>query len=463
MSASQLVWLRNDLRLDDNPAIAQAQQLGDIQVLFIATAKQWRQHDESDAKLGLRAASLNDICQNLAKKGIAFTLIEVDYFVDVADALLAFCQQNKIEAVWFQQETALDECKRDEQVSQTLLENHVECHALESDLLVPVPVLTQKEEPYKVFTPYYRSWRILLEDRARPPYDEPAKQGKAIEVKILNPDWAGKYRDDLWLNQEAEILQKLQQFCQKKLKAYPNKRDYPAMPATSTLSPYLTLGRIGPRRLLHTIQYYCAEQNLHWQDNDWLRELAWRDFYRQLLIHFPELNKEKPFKPETENLVWNDSESAYKAWCEGKTGFPIVDAAMRQLNQTGWMHNRLRMIAASFLTKLLFIDWRQGEKYFMQTLIDGEFAANNGGWQWSASTGCDAAPYFRVFNPQRQSEKFDPDGEFIRRFVPELKSLSAKQIHSPTSAQRKELSYPEPVVDYKKARQEAISAFDSLK
>ncbi|GLQ00239.1 deoxyribodipyrimidine photo-lyase [Methylophaga thalassica] len=463
MSASQLVWLRNDLRLDDNPAIAQAQQLGDIQVLFIATAKQWRQHDESDAKLGLKAASINDICQNLAKKGIAFTLIEVDYFADVADALLAFCQQNKIEAVWFQQETALDESRRDEQVSQTLLENHIECHALESDLLVPVPVLTQKEEPYKVFTPYYRSWRTLLEDRARPPYDEPAKQGKAIKVKNINPDWAGKYRDDLWLAQETEILQKLQQFCQKKLKAYPDKRDYPAMPATSTLSPYLTLGRIGPRRLLHTIQYYCAEQNLHWQDNDWLRELAWRDFYRQLLIHFPELNKEKPFKPETENLVWNDSESAYKAWCDGNTGFPIVDAAMRQLNQTGWMHNRLRMIVASFLTKLLFIDWRQGEKYFMQTLIDGEFAANNGGWQWSASTGCDAAPYFRVFNPQRQSEKFDPDGEFIRRFVPELKSLSAKQIHSPTSAQRKEFGYPEPVVDYKKARQEAISAFDALK
>ena len=161
--------------------------------------------------------------------------------------------------------------------------------------------------------------------------------------------------------------------------------------------------------------------------------------------------------------MWNDSESAYKAWCDGNTGFPIVDAAMRQLNQTGWMHNRLRMIVASFLTKLLFIDWRQGEKYFMQTLIDGEFAANNGGWQWSASTGCDAAPYFRVFNPQRQSEKFDPDGEFIRRFVPELKSLSAKQIHSPTSAQRKEFGYPEPVVDYKKARQEAISAFDALK
>ncbi len=463
MSASQLVWLRNDLRLDDNPAIALAQQRGDIQVLFIATVKQWQQHAESEAKLGLKAASLNDINQNLAKQGIQLTLLEVDYFVDVPTALLKFCEENKIEAVWFQQETALDECRRDEKVSQTLLENHIECHALESDLMVPVPVLTQQEEPYKVFTPYYRSWRTILEDRARPPFDAPDKQGKAIKVKDIKPGWAGDYREDLWEAEESDVLQQLQQFCQKKLKAYAEKRDFPALPATSTLSPYLSLGRIGPRRLLHTIQYYCAEHNLHWQDNDWLRELAWRDFYRQLLTHFPDLNKEKPFKPETDQLIWNDNQSEFDAWCEGKTGFPIVDAAMRQLNQTGWMHNRLRMVAASFLTKLLFIDWRKGEKYFMQTLIDGEFAANNGGWQWSASTGCDAAPYFRVFNPQRQSEKFDPEGEFIRRFVPELEPLSAKQIHAPTTDQRKELGYPEPVIDYKKAREEAISAFDSLK
>ncbi|WP_315982612.1 FAD-binding domain-containing protein [Aliamphritea spongicola] len=154
----------------------------------------------------------------------------------------------------------------------------------------------------------------------------------------------------------------------------------------------------------------------YWLESDWLRELAWRDFYRQLLIQFPAINKHKPFKADTDQIRWQQNDAHWQAWCTGRTGFPIIDAAMRQLLQTGWMHNRLRMLTASFLTKLLFQDWRRGEAFFMQHLVDGDFAANNGGWQWSASVGCDAAPYFRVFNPLRQSEKFDPEGLFIRRF-----------------------------------------------
>ena len=168
-------------------------------------------------------------------------------------------------------------------------------------------------------------------------------------------------------------------------------------------------------------------------------------------------------RSETERVAWRQDEIGFQAWCEGKTGFPIVDAAMRQLLQTGWMHNRLRMITASFLSKLLLIDWHRGEQFFMQHLIDGEFAANNGGWQWSASTGVDAAPYFRVFNPTRQSERFDADGEFIRRFVPELRQVPGKQIHNPSDQTRQETGYPMPVVDYKPARQAAIEAFANLK
>jgi len=463
MTPSQLVWLRNDLRLDDNPALTSAQQQGAIQVVFIATPKQWQQHDESVAKQGLKAASLHSLAKQLAAKGIPFTLLETDFFSAIPAVLADYCQKNRITEIWFNQETPLDERRRDSAVMALLEDSDVTSHALAPDLMVSVPVLTQQNEPFKVFTPYYRRWLQILQETQTPPYAVPEKQGDAIAFELAEPQWARNYRNDLWPADETTVLKKLSQFCRKKIKTYLQQRDFPADPATSTLSPYLSIGRIGPRRLLASIQYHCSEQHLHWQDNDWLRELAWRDFYRQLLVHFPRLSMEKPFKPETDHVVWRKDDAGFQAWCEGKTGFPIVDAAMRQLQQTGWMHNRLRMITASFLTKLLLIDWRRGEQFFMQHLIDGEFAANNGGWQWSASTGVDAAPYFRVFNPSRQSERFDPDGEFIRRFVPELNDVSNKQIHNPPDTLREELGYPLPVIDYKQARQAAIEAFAKLK
>ena len=463
MSATQLVWLRNDLRLDDNPALNLAQQQGDIAVVFVASPGQWQQHDDSPAKLGLKAASLMDIGAQLAQKGIDLHIVEADFFSDVPGKLETLCRQQGYTALWFNQETPLDERRRDQAVCELLQQEGLETHALAPDLLVSAPVLTQQDEAFKVFTPYYRRWLQILQDLQQSPYPAPEKQGKKLTFDFDTPDWAGDYRDDLWPAEEEAVLDKLSRFCEKRLKAYPDDRDFPAQPATSTLSPYLSIGRIGPRRLLHSIQYHCLQQDLHWQDNDWLRELAWRDFYRQLMLHFPRLSMDKPFKPETEQVVWQDDEAGFEAWCEGRTGFPIVDAAMRQLKQTGWMHNRLRMITASFLTKLLLIDWRRGEQFFMQHLVDGEFGANNGGWQWSASTGWDAAPYFRVFNPTRQSERFDPDGEFIRRFVPELQSLKGKKIHDPDDETRRDLDYPLPVVDYKMARKRAIDAFADLK
>lgn len=463
MNPTQLVWLRNDLRLDDNPALSLAQEQGDIAVLFIATPGQWRQHDESAAKLGLKAASLNDIGQKLASKGIQLHLLETDFFSEVPTLLKQFCRQQHFTALWFNRETPLDERRRDQAVCEQLDAEGVQCHALAPDLLVSAPVLTQQDEAFKVFTPFYRRWLKILQDIHRPPYATLEKQNGKSTFTAEIPDWAGDFRDDLWPADEDKILNMLSRFCSNRLKAYPEQRDFPAEPATSTLSPYLSIGRIGPRRLLDSIQYHCAQQNLHWQDSDWLSELAWRDFYRQLLLHFPGLSMDKPFKPETEQVSWRDDQTGFQAWCEGRTGFPIVDAAMRQLLQTGWMHNRLRMITASFLTKLLLIDWRRGEQFFMQHLIDGEFAANNGGWQWSASTGCDAAPYFRVFNPTRQSQRFDPDGDFIRRFVPELATLNAKQIHDPPDDARQKNNYPLPVVDYKMARKRAIEAFTDLK
>jgi deoxyribodipyrimidine photo-lyase len=214
---------------------------------------------------------------------------------------------------------------------------------------------------------------------------------------------------------------------------------------------------LSARQCLAALKHACADDS--WQQSTWLNELVWREFYRHLLVSFPELNTLKPFRPEVEaRITWLDNDKAFDAWKAGETGFPIVDAAMKQLLATGWMHNRLRMIVASFLTKLLRVDWRRGEAFFMSRLIDGDFASNLGGWQWSASTGADAAPYFRIFNPQLQSEKFDPNGAFIAEWLPELRHLEPKDRHKPGAGQR--YGRPAPIIDYKKARQAALDDYN---
>lgn len=462
MSNTQAVWLRNDLRLDDHPALIEAQAQGPIHVVFVACPQQWQQHHESPARLGLKAAALQDIAERLAELGIPFTLLESDWFKDVPGVLRQFCADEHITDIWFQLETPWDENQRDQAVEKELDNAGVDVHALPYDLLVSQPVKTQQNEPFKVFTPFSRRWVKILEQTQKSPHPEPKKQAEKLPTPKLKCNWAGDFREDLWPADEATALSRLSAFGENKLRAYQEQRDFPSKPATSILSPYLTNGQLGPRRLLATVQFFCGEQGRDWQGDTWLNELAWRDFYRQLLLYFPQISKHQPFKPETRHVQWRDDAASFQAWCEGQTGFPIVDAAMRQLTQTGWMHNRLRMITASFLTKLLFINWRDGEDYFLDKLIDGEFAANNGGWQWSASTGVDAAPYFRVFNPTRQSERFDPEGKFIKLFVPELADVPAKQIHNPPAELREQCGYPQPVVEYKQARQDAIAAFMDL-
>lgn len=460
-AVKHLVWLRNDLRLDDHPAINLAQQQGDIRVAYVATPQQFTQHHESPARLGLKAHALQHIGEQLAELGIELDILECATFAEVPELLASFCIKFGIEHIWFMGETPLDERQRDQQVTARLAQEGITAHDCGLDLIVPQPVLNQQGLPFKVFTPYYKRWQKMLSSNSQAPLPPPKPQGNAITPKVLT-HWGGDFRQDLWPPSEQQIHQQLQRFCEVKLTEYGDNRDIPSTPGTSTLSPYLANGQIGPRRLVASVQMYCGMQHREWLSDDWLRELAWRDFYKKLMLHFPTLSMNKPFKADTDRIIWRTDDAGFQAWREGKTGFPIVDAAMRQLKQTGWMHNRLRMIAASFLTKLLFIDWRRGETFFMEHLIDGEFCANNGGWQWSASTGCDAAPYFRVFNPTRQSEKFDSNGDFIRRFVPELNDASAKDIHNPSAEQREQWGYPQPVVDYKPARQAAIDAFANL-
>ncbi|NLQ16616.1 deoxyribodipyrimidine photo-lyase [Marinomonas sp. M1K-6] len=468
MKTNHLVWLRNDLRWRDNPALyyasvaAQAEQ-SNLAVIVTPTPAQWSEHNESDAKTGLRAGLVNRLATALAALGIPLHSLEAKTFDQLPEIISQFCLDNDIHNVWFNQDLPIHEQQRDKAVCERLQQHQINTHLQAEDLIVAQPVLSQQGTPFKVFTPFFKRWLTLLAQQDITPFADPEPQAEPLPFTPTSFTWEMPFREDLWPADQDTAKQKLWQFCHHKERHYQAGRDYPIEPATSTLSPYLALGALGPRQCLEAIFYTCDQEGKRWQDSVWLKELAWRDFYRQLMKHFPLLCMSHPFKAETNALIWRRNEAEFQAWCEGKTGFPIVDAAMRQLNQTGWMHNRLRMVAASFFTKLMFADWRRGEAYFMSKLIDGEFAANNGGWQWSASTGCDAAPYFRVFNPTRQSETYDKEGDFIRRFVPELAPLDAKSIHDPKPEQRKRCGYPAPIIDYKPARLAAIAAFDALK
>ncbi|NVK75171.1 MAG: deoxyribodipyrimidine photo-lyase [Oceanospirillaceae bacterium] len=468
MKITHLVWLRNDLRSLDNPALYYADKEAKsakegIAVLVTPTPKQWKKHHESDAKTGLRSGLIKNLAATLAPLGIPLHILEAETFDQLPDSITQFCLSHDIKHLWFNHDFPVHEQERDQAVCEQLKQHDIDIHIQPADIIVSQEVLSQQGTPFKVFTPFFNRWITLLDKQDITPLSAPEAQAEALPDPCLDFSWEKPFRDDLWPADHNTAKQKLWQFCHHKERHYQEHRDYPIEPATSTLSPYLALGALGPRQCLEAIIYTCNKEERRWQDSIWLKELAWRDFYRQLMAHFPSLCKNQPFKPETNALIWRHNEEEFQAWCEGRTGFPIVDAAMRQLNQTGWMHNRLRMVVASFFTKLLFADWRRGEAYFMSKLIDGEFAANNGGWQWSASTGCDAAPYFRVFNPTRQSQNYDKNGDFIRRFVPELKSLDTKSIHDPKPEQRKQCHYPEPIIDYKPARLAAIAAFDELK
>ena len=291
-------------------------------------------------------------------------------------------------------------------------------------------------------------------------YPPPEKQSPTkVSGSDIEIEWAVNYefRDDIWPTSTAAIHQKCQQFIESKVIDYKDSRDIPSIAGTSTLSPYLMCGAISVRECIHSIKNKTSD----WLSNTWTNELIWREFYRHLTDSYPHLSRSEDFKKIEGDIPWENHPDQWHAWCTGTTGFPIVDAAMKQLLQTGWMHNRLRMIVAAFLTKLLLIDWRKGELFFMKHLIDGDYASNNGGWQWAASTGADAAPYFRIFNPLRQSERYDPEGAFIKKFVPELSRLDKKSIHNPSSQQRKLCGYPEPVIDYTFARQRALDSYAS--
>ncbi|MSE15986.1 deoxyribodipyrimidine photo-lyase, partial [Pantoea agglomerans] len=336
-------------------------------------------------------------------------------------------------------------------------------------LLPPGSVQSGDRSMYKVFTPFSKAFVRRLQQGLPECVPAPkAREGAPLKASPIPAfDYPTEdFDQDLFPPGEAAALKRLRHFATQPVIDYPAKRDLPALDATSRLSVYLATGVLSPRQCLHRVLHEHPDALDNSRAFTWLNELIWREFYRHLLVAWPALCRHKPFIDWTRNVEWQRNDAHFDAWKAGKTGYPIVDAAMRQMKALGWMHNRLRMITASFLVKDLLIDWREGERYFMQQLIDGDLAANNGGWQWAASTGTDAAPYFRIFNPTTQGERFDEKGDFIRHYLPELAGVPDSDIHQPhvwAEKHHKKLDYPAPIVDHKVARKKTLDAFERAK
>ncbi|CAK1825201.1 deoxyribodipyrimidine photo-lyase [Vibrio crassostreae] len=474
---SDILWIRRDLRIHDNPALVSAVENGVSIAVFISTPQQWQQHHLAPIKADFIYRHLKQLESQLAEFGITLLHLKATDFNDQATKLIDLCKQLDSQSVYANSEPEVDEQVRDQQ----LISRGVNLQISNCDVMLPLgSVLNQQGEMFKVFTPFKNAWLKQVQAKGIECSYAPVIPAKSPDDQCLKtqlPDSLSAYRlaDDYdfdfprvdssrWPMSEDVLSSVIPNFLANKVNDYAHLRDIPSVKGTSGLSPYLTIGAVSPRWL--AIQLIQQQPDLLFDSQlpafSWLNELIWRDFYKHLMFHHPKLVKGANFQQKYNVLDWYQDHPSFKAWCEGRTGYPLVDAAMRQLVDTGWMHNRLRMVVASFLTKHLLIDWRWGERFFMTHLIDGDFSANNGGWQWASSTGCDAQPYFRIFNPITQSEKFDPKGIFIRKYIPELQNIPDKHVHFPHDYIAKNginSEYWQPIVEHKEARLRALAFF----
>lgn len=480
-----LVWFRSDLRTIDQCALHHATRAASRGVvgLFVVSPGQWQSHDYSGPKVDLILRSLRCLSQELARLNIPLLIRTAPALRDVPALVASTAREYACDALHFNKEYEIDERRRDDDATAACERLGVKVHAwTDQSFLEPGDVRTQSGTFYTVFSPFQRAALAkLAEAGGVREWPLPKKQHAMVEVNPAHcvvPEriqgWSSAVSPELWPAGEVHALRQLREFAQGSVVQYKQRRDFPAIAGTSRLSPALCVGTISPRQCYAAaIQADTAHRGssnklgpsspgvVHW-----ISELMWREFYIHILVGFPRVCMHRAFQPATERIRWRSNDAHLRAWQQGMTGVPIVDAGMRQLLRDGWMHNRVRMITAMFFSKNLFLDWRLGERWFMQHLIDGFLASNNGGWQWSASTGTDAAPYFRIFNPVSQSMKFDPQGAYIHEYVPELRDLSGDELHAPwklPSLLRSQLDYPDPIVDLSDSRRKAIEAFAAIK
>ena len=463
----RLIWFRDDLRITDNAAVVAAFDCGPqvrISAVFLSADHEWESFGYGANRLYYTEQLLRNLSVRLTQNGISLQVVRLNNYLDHAVWLTNFCRIEGVTDLYFNQEYQLNERIRDHSLTELIHPCRVHSF-VDRVLLKPGSVMTADDRYYSVFSPFKKRWLSKIQaDRHMPFYvnkiDRPIISRLGWDPLCLGPE------SDLSAFETTEVgaLRALEQFTANNLERYNDSRNSPCQNGTSRLSAYLARGLLSPRQCIA-----AAETQMNrpiWDFSDaafsWVNELIWRDFYQHLLVGFPRLSKNKAFRPETEALQWRNDPKEIVAWKSGQTGIPIVDAGIRELKTTGWMHNRVRMIVAQFLTKNLLCDWRIGEAFFMRYLVDSDLGANNGGWQWSSSTGTDAAPYFRVFNPVSQSETHDPEGSYLTRYIPELASLPAKKRHAPWLNGVPE-DYPAPIIDLKSSRQRAIDAFKSLK
>jgi len=452
-----LVWFRNDLRSLDHPALSAAcAEHKTVRGVYLLCPQQLNEHLIAPIRRHFLRRALDELGQQLGELGIAFDIIDAEHFQYSAEQLADYCQAHNIDAVYAHRELLVDEIKRDD----ACLSQGIPLQLIDDSLLNPLRVTKPNGEPYKVFTPFSRRSRDYLMANFPRCLRRPAAQGPAIKNRHCAVFGEERASDD-WPVSQTAVLEQLRSFCAERAADYQASRDFPDLDNTSRLSATLALGLLSARQCLARLQQECGDAiwDTKTGAGTWLNELLWREFYRHIAYHFPQVVKGRAYQAYTDQIPWPNDQRLFDAWREGRTGYPIVDAGMRQLRNTGWMHNRLRMITASFLCKDLHIDWRWGERHFMENLIDADFAANNGGWQWAASTGTDAAPYFRIFNPTTQGQRFDAKGHFIRRYIPELAHLSDKAIHQPPT----QANYPAPIVDHGIMRHITLALFQDAR
>ncbi|MFI8579597.1 deoxyribodipyrimidine photo-lyase [Ectopseudomonas khazarica] len=469
----RLMWLRTDLRTQDNTALSEAMLSGPTIALYLITPQQWQRHDDAPCKVDFWLRNLAELQRALARLNVPLLIRHCADWSDAPAQLAEVCHQHNVCAVHVNEEYGVNESLRDQQVAAYLRQQDIAWHShLDQLFFRPGSVLTRSGGYFQVYSQFRKVCYERLHS-ALPACIAPLRPQAPLTIAsdpipdaVAGFTTPGASLRELWPAGEDAAQQRLQRFADEQVSEYDRQRDFPAQPGTSQLSAYLVAGVLSPRQCLHAA--LSANQGEFDSGNPgavtWINELLWREFYKHILVGYPRVSRHRAFRLETEALRWRDAPQELAAWQEGRTGLPLIDAAMRQLQATGWMHNRLRMVVAMFLTKNLLIDWREGERFFMRQLIDGDLAANNGGWQWSASTGTDAAPYFRIFNPISQSQKFDPDGHFIRHWLPELASLNKRDIHDPAAIGGlfAPSGYPRPIVDLSRSRERALSAFKDL-